>query len=264
MKKYLSLPAIILSVLSSESVRAQVEVYSQEKEKKESTTYEYEENKNRKSGKQKEYARGKNLPIYFRIERPLEIRPGFILPETKEENLGSVRAGDIFEIEITHSIIAFPDEKAPVVAKIISGPMQGGKLFGFSHLETNSKRILIEFTRLSNHQATFEIRGSATTEEGAVGFIGEHHSREELYFAGDFLSSFVAGYFDAQVPRSRNAFGQLEEERSVDAAFKKGLSSSAMASGERFREKLKKVPEFSELKGPIKAKILIYEGGKRL
>jgi hypothetical protein len=37
-----------------------------------------------------------------------------------------------------------------------------------------------------------------------------------------------------------------------------------MASGERFREKLKKVPEFSELKGPIRAKIMVYEAGKRL
>jgi hypothetical protein len=89
-------------------------------------------------------------------------------------------------------------------------------------------------------------------------------SREKLYFAGDFLSSFVAGYFDAQIPRSRNAFGQLKEESSVDAALKKGLSSSSMESGERFREKLKKVLEFSELNGPIRAKIMGFEAGKRL
>lgn len=257
---------IISLLISSVSfARGPIEVYSKGEQKLDSPVSEevFFETPKRKSSRP-EYAPGRNLPVYFRIQRSAMIKPSFILPETKEENLGSVRSGDVFEIEIDHSIIAFPDEKAPVVGKILSGPMQGSKVFGFSSLELNSKRILIEFTRVSNHQATYEIKASATTEEGAVGFIGEHHSREEMYFAGDFLSSFVAGYFDAQVPRSRNAFGQLEEERSVDSAFKKGLSSSAMASSERFREKLKKVPEFSELKGPIKAKIMIYESGKRL
>jgi hypothetical protein len=37
-----------------------------------------------------------------------------------------------------------------------------------------------------------------------------------------------------------------------------------MSSADRFKETLKKVPEFAEISGPIYAKILIYEGGQRL
>ena len=205
------------------------------------------------------------LPSYFADNHHAEIKSKVILStETRQEKLMSVRAGDTAQIEILHSIIAFPDEKAPVVAVIKSGALTGAKLFGSSTLEKNSKRIFIEFERASFAGSTYELKGSAITSDGIQGFMGEHHSRESEYFAGDFISSFVAAYFDAQVPRTTNAFGQIQDDRSVDSAFKKGLSASAMSSAERFKEKLKKVPEFSELAGPIRAKILIFEGGNRL
>lgn len=206
-----------------------------------------------------------NLPDYFGSVTGGELRSKLVLStETKQEKLLSVRAGDTARIEIPHSIIAFSDEKAPVVALINSGPLSGAKLFGISSLEKNSKRIFIEFERVSFSGSTYEIKASAITENGTQGFVGEMHSRESEYFAGDFISSFVAAYFDAQVPRTTNAFGQIQDDRSVDSAFKKGLATGAMSSAERFREKLKKAPEFSEISGPLKATLLIYEGGSRL
>lgn len=206
-----------------------------------------------------------NLPVYFGSPSESEIRSKIVLStETKQEKLMSVRAGDTVKIEIPHSIIAFTDEKAPVVGIVKSGPLSGAKLFGRSSLEKNSKRIFIEFERASFSGSTYELKGSAITDTGTQGFIGEYHSRESEYFAGDFISSFVAAYFDAQVPRTTNAFGQIQDDRSVDSALKKGIAAGAMSSAERFREKLKKTPEFSEIVGPIRAQILIFEGGQRL
>ena len=206
-----------------------------------------------------------NIPAYFSYGKGPELHSKIVLStDTKQERLLTVKAGDTARIEITHSIIAFPDEKACVVAAVKSGALTGAKLFGSSTLEKNSKRIFIEFERVSFGGSTYELKASAVTDEGVQGFIGEHHSRESGYFAGDFISSFVAAYFDAQVPRTTNAFGQIQDDRSVDSAFKKGLASGAMSSADRFKETLKKVPEFAEISGPIYAKILIYEGGQRL
>ncbi|MGZ3769354.1 MAG: hypothetical protein ACXVCP_08500 [Bdellovibrio sp.] len=206
-----------------------------------------------------------NLPGYFAVSKESEIRSKVVLStDTKQEKLMSVRSGDTAKIEIPHSIIAFTDEKAPVVGIVKSGPLSGAKLFGNSSLEKNSKRIFIEFERVSFSGSTYELKGSAITDTGTQGFIGEYHSRESEYFAGDFISSFVAAYFDAQVPRTTNAFGQIQDDRSVDSAFKKGIAAGAMSSADRFREKLKKTPEFSEIVGPIRAQILIFEGGQRL
>ena len=56
--------------------------------------------------------------------------------------------------------------------------------------------------------------------------------------------------------------GQVVEDSSVDTAVKKGLASGALSTADRFREKLKKVPEFSEIKGPFNLKILILDQAK--
>jgi hypothetical protein len=208
-----------------------------------------------------------NLPSYFSnaSEHKSEIKTAVILPtDTKQEKLLLVRPGDTARIEITHSILAFPDESAPVVATISSGSLASAKLYGESILEPNSQRIFVEFTRVSFAGSTYEIKAKAITRFGGPGFIGEYHSQEGMFFTGSFLSSFVAAYFDAQVPRTTNAFGQVVDDRSVDAATKKALAAGAMSTADRFRQKLQKVPAFSELKGPISAEIIISETGQRL
>ena len=73
------------------------------------------------------------------------------------------------------------------------------------------------------------------------------------------LSTFIAAYFDSQVPRHLGPFGGQIEDTSLSSATKKAMGASSMASAERFREKLKKVPEFSELKGPLEIQILVLE-----
>lgn len=205
-----------------------------------------------------------NLPKVYKITSSRQSTNSELITPSKGsvEVFRGLRVGDSLDLYVDHSVIAFPDEKSPVVAVAQSGPHRGLRFIGESYLEPNSRRIFINFNRLINGDHIFTIKGIAVSDKGQPGLSGEYHSREAEYFAGDFISSFVAGYFDGLVPRRTNAFGQIETDPSVDTAVKKGLSSGALSTAERFREKLKKVPEFSEIKGPFKLKILILDQAK--
>jgi hypothetical protein len=202
----------------------------------------------------------RNLPQYFATSSA-QNETLVIVPQITSEKLWNLKSGDQFEIEIPHSVIAFPDERAPVVAIIKSGQFKGAKVLGQSFLEPNSKRIFLDFFRITYDRRTYDFVASALTSEGQTGFIGKYHSRELEYFAGDFSASFVAAYFDGLVPRYRTILGEVDDT-SVDSAAKKGMASGATATAERFREKLKKVPEFSELQGPISGKLLVIDSEK--
>lgn len=183
-----------------------------------------------------------------------------VLPSDRSrDSLQGLNIGDTIKAKIEHSIIAFPDEKAPVVARIIGGSLDGFKMIGDTTFEKNSNRIFIDFKMIAKSSRSYRFKGSATDENDQTGFIGELHSQEAKYFAGDFLSSVVAAYFDGLVPRAVNPFGQIQSDTSIDSSFKKGLASGAMASAERFKEKLKKTPQFLELPGPVNIKVLVLE-----
>lgn len=204
-----------------------------------------------------------NLPIEYRNRKViglLKTNTQVVLPENKKGDLlDGLNPGDDLLIHIQHSILAFPDEQAPVVAFIRSGGFKGSKLLGTSKLEPNSQRIFINFYKIVAHGVVYNLKASALTSEGVTGFSGDYHSRETEFFAGNFISSMIAAYFDGLVPKSTNPFGQVIDDNSVNSAFKKGLASGALSTADRFKDKLKKVPEFSELKGPIHARVLILD-----
>ncbi|MGE0632545.1 MAG: hypothetical protein AB7O96_09065 [Pseudobdellovibrionaceae bacterium] len=183
-------------------------------------------------------------------------------PKGSIELFRAIRVGDSIELSIQHSVIAFPDEKSPVIALGLTGSMRGIKFIGESFLEVNTKRIFIHFNRIAVGDQIYAFKGVGLSIAGQPGLTGEYHSNESTYFAGDFVSSFVAGYFDGLVPRHTNAFGQVQADTSIDSAVKKGLASGALSTAERFKEKLKKVPEFSEIKGPFQLRALILEQAK--
>ena len=205
-----------------------------------------------------------NLPSEYRapLSRASNVSELIQPPKGAFDILKALRAGDILEAQVLHSIIAFPDEKAPVVATIDSGALKGTRLLGESQLERNSRRIFVKFTKLVLNQKTYQLKADGVSQEGQPGLLGEYYSREAEYFAGDFIASFVAGYFDGLVPRQVNPFGQVQFDPSVDTALKRGVASGALSTAERFREKLKRVPEFSEMKGPLSIRVLILEQPK--
>jgi hypothetical protein len=185
-----------------------------------------------------------NLPSYFSVRsEPKDI--SIIAPQGKGKVPGLL-VGDVLQGVIPHSVIAFPDEKAPVLAEVIAGKFRGATLVGHSKLEQNSKRVFIEFTHMTYKKQTVEIAATALTRDGQPGFVGEYHSQELKYFTGDFLSSMTAAYFDSLVPRYRTLLGNIEDN-SPDSALKKGLAAGANASAERFREMLSNSPEYVTL-----------------
>jgi hypothetical protein len=213
-----------------------------------------------KAAKQKHTkARGAILPLEYLLPLKRESNLSELVspPKGSRETLRQIRVGDLIDLRVQHSVIAFPDERSPVIAVAEAGSSRGLRFIGESYLEKNTHRIFVEFTRVVQGEQVFNLKGVAVSEKGQPGLVGEYHSREALLFAGDFTASFVAGYFDGLVPRQRNVFGQMESDQSVDAAVKKGLASGALSTAERFREKLKKVPEFSEIQGPFDLKILV-------
>lgn len=205
-----------------------------------------------------------NLPSAYGVKGQRPFQSELVEPsKAAADILNTIQVGQKIHATIEHSVIAFPDERAPVLSTLMGTGLKGMKLIGESRLEKNSQRIFIEFNRLILGQKIYQIKAVALTSNGQPGLMGEYHSREAEFFAGDFVSSFVAGYFDGLVPRHTNALGQIETDTTIDTATKKGLSSGAMSSAERFREKLKKVPEFSEIKGPLTIDILILDQAKR-
>ena len=205
-----------------------------------------------------------NLPPEYRARTAVRLESTAavtILPPANLKNILKIlKVGESVEAAISHSIIAFPDEKAPVIALVeTDGLMKGFRFVGESRLESNSKRVFLDFRAVARDGKVYQFKGVGISKDGQPGFEGEYHSREAAYFAGDFVASLTAAYFDGLVPRRTNVFGQVQEDNSVDTAFKKGLSAGAMSTAERFKEKLKKVPEFSELRGPLRIKILVLE-----
>lgn len=199
-----------------------------------------------------------NLPKYLSKNRgPRKTYDGgeIIVASKSSHKLPNwIKPGAIFKGKILHSVLAFPDEKTPVVAKFSNKNI---RLLGEAHLEANSKRILIHFKRIVIGAVTYSVSSIALTDFGTPGFLGKYYSKEFSIFSADFLSRFTAAYFEGLRPRATNLLGQDIETGSVDSAVKKGLAEGALSSAERFREKLKKVPEFSELLGPRPIKILI-------
>lgn len=202
-----------------------------------------------------------NLPKEYPRRLARESNNSLIImpPNSSVESFDGIKVGDSISVSINHSILAFPDEPTPVVATGTSGATKNIRFVGHSKLEANTKRIFIEFNQVVVVNKIFHSKGIGVSDLGQPGLIGEYHSREAEYFTGDFISSFAAGYFDGLVPRHRNIFGQSETDSSVDTAVKKGLASSSLSSADRFKEKLKKIPEFSELKGPLTINILFLE-----
>lgn len=201
-----------------------------------------------------------NLPTeYLRVNRQSTASELVQPPKGSIEIFRALRVGDTLDLKVSHSIIAFADEKSPVIAVSDAGPFKGVRFIGESYLEPNTKRIFINFQRVLIGNQIYQTKAVGVSSEGQPGLFGEYHSREAEYFTGDFIASFAAGYFDGLIPRRTNAFGQIETDSSIDSAVKKGLASGALSTADRFREKLKKVPEFSELKGPIEMQVLVLD-----
>jgi hypothetical protein len=208
-----------------------------------------------------------NLPGYYSdlSSRPISSKSESILPSSKVLlGLPGILIGDLLQAEIQESAIAFSDSKAPIRAIVTSSKLKGALLLGEASLEKNSKRILIRFNKIRKPRSeeSYPLSASALDEAGILGLKGELITGESTYFAAEFLAAGAAGFADSTVERNQNNLGNYVDEPSLSNATKKAFASSLMRTADRFAEKLKSVPEYSILNGPIAIQVLIEDEGR--
>lgn len=179
--------------------------------------------------------------------------------------LGSLLPGEMQLARIKQSVLAFNEGKAPVAAHLNDVRGRDIVLIGEATLEKNSKRILVDFkvARIENSSEIFELKGHAMDGDGILGLEGDYHSGEPKYFAAELASAAAAGFADSSVNRPTNAFGNQQDERSLDTSTKKAVGSALTRTADRFAEKIRQAPEYSVLKGPMTIKVLILEQPRR-
>ena len=177
----------------------------------------------------------------------------------------SLLPGDSKIARIQQSILALGESKSPVAARLTDDRGRDITLLGEATLEKNSKRILIDFktARLGTSSEVFEVKAQALDLDGALGVEGEYYSGESKFFAAELAAAAAAGFADASVNRPLNAFGNQQEEHSLDTNAKKAVGSALSRTADRFAEKIRQAPEYSVLKGPATIKVLILEQPKR-
>ena len=138
-------------------------------------------------------------------------------------------------------------------------------LIGEATLEKNSKRILVDFriARLESSSELFDFKGVAMDGDGVLGLEGEYQSGEPKFFAAELAAAAAAGFADSAINRPTNAFGNQQEERSLDTSGKKAIGSALARTADRFAEKVRQAPEYSVLKGPTAIKVLVVEQPRR-
>jgi hypothetical protein len=184
-------------------------------------------------------------------------------PVTRE--LGSLFPGEMQTARIKQSVLAFNEGKAPVAAHLTDERGRDVVLIGEATLEKNSKRILVDFkvARIENSSELFEFKGHAMDADGTLGLEGDYYSGEPKYFTAELAAAAAAGFADSAVNRPTNAFGNQQEERSLDTSGKKAVGSALARTADRFAEKVRQAPEYSVLRGPMTIKVLILEQPRR-
>jgi hypothetical protein len=179
--------------------------------------------------------------------------------------LESLLVGEMQLARIKQSVLAFNEGKAPVAAHLTDRRGRDIILIGEATLEKNSKRILVDFrnARLENSSELFDFKAVAMDGDGTLGLDGDYHSGEPKFFAAELAAAAAAGFADSSVNRPTNAFGNQQEEKSLDTSGKKAIGSALARTADRFAEKVRQTPEYSVLRGPMTIKVLIVEQPKR-
>lgn len=255
----------VLPVLSSAQMRSNLYQKPQSQPKIKETEKSLEPKAKKKTAQVIQTPQG-NLPSYYvgRSISQMDESP-IVLPTNRQSILnGNLLLGEVVIAEIKESLIAFAEARAPIRAIIKSGKLKDSVLVGDATLEKNSKRILISFNKLRSGyaQQTWQLTANVLDQKGILGKEGRLISGEEKYFAAEFLAAAAAGYADATVQRDQNVFGGYTEKPGTDTFSKKALSSALSKTADRFADKLKSVPEFSVLEGPIEIQVLITEQPK--
>lgn len=204
-----------------------------------------------------------NLPdTYSRTVSSISIEESpVVIPTLKSKILfGSLKPGDLLQVEISESLFAFAESKTPVRAIVSTGPLKGAILIGEANLEKHSKRIGIRFKQfrtLTNEVFSFD--AVALDSVGILGLKGKLMSSDTNYFAAQIAAAAAAGYIESTITRDQNVFGNVTDSKSQDTFSKKALTSGLSKTSELLAEQFKQSSEYATLVGPISLQVLSLE-----
>lgn len=205
-----------------------------------------------------------NLPAYYNGVRHAASGDAavVIVPEKSfGALLPGLRAGDILQAEIEQSVKASPSVPTPIRARVTAGRFHGAYVLGVATLDKELKRVLLDFTkiRIPGTSTTYNFKGTGLALSGQVGLEGDHHTQEGTYFAAELGSAAAAGYVDATTTRSQTLMGTYQTEPSATNAAKQGAVNALSKSAERFAERARTAPEYTEIEGGRTIQIILNE-----
>lgn len=175
--------------------------------------------------------------------------------------LTGLKSGDIIRAAVEQSIKASPSVDTPIRAMILSGPYKGGFLLGRAFLEPELKRVLLEFVklRLPGRDQVFRLKASGLSLVGQVGLEGRYEHHAGIFFVGEVATAAVAGFADASTQRSLNLAGNYVQAPTIANSAKQGAVSALSKTAERFADKARSAPEFTEINPYQEIQIIIEE-----
>lgn len=204
-----------------------------------------------------------NLPAYLRGDRPATTSVDQVVMNTKgrDPRSGLVRAGDMVRAVIEQEIVASPSVPTPIRAMAISGPMKGAMFLGEARLDSELKRVLIEFVRIRprDTSGTLNVRASGLSLKGSVGLEGDYVSHAGKFFIAELGAAVAAGAVDASIQRNQNSMGNYVQEPSVANQAKTGLATALARSADRAAEAVRQAPEYTKTEGYQEIQILIKD-----
>jgi hypothetical protein len=204
-----------------------------------------------------------NLPIYLAAAaRSAPENPGqavVVADKPIGALLPGLRSGDVLHAELEQSIKASPSVPTPVRARVTRGRFEGAFVLGTATFDRELKRILFTFERLRlrGDDTTYALKATGLAPSGQVGLEGDHRTQEGLYFAGEIVAATAAGFADATTQRTQTALGTYHTEPTLANAGKQGAVQALSKTAERFAERARTAPEYTEIEAGREIQIIV-------
>lgn len=185
-------------------------------------------------------------------------------PEIRGVNRSGMKIGDIFECLISQDIVGYVGAISPIKAEILSGPHKGSIFLGNATLDPQTKNIFIQFSHIRDdkNNRIHELKATVHSVTGQLGLKGTHHSNYWQYFFANLLARGAEGYANAVIDQRRNIFGTYQRVPSPDTAGKVAVAEAASGTADLLQEKMRTLPEYTTVEGPVETKIFIMETPK--
>ena len=111
--------------------------------------------------------------------------------------------------------------------------------------------------RLPGNETTYALKATGLAASGQVGLEGDYHTQEGLFFAAEILTAGAAGYADATTQRNQTLLGTYQTAPTLANASKQGAVTALSKSAERFAERERTAPEYTEIEGGREIQIIL-------